>query len=126
MKLTQILEAKYATGYVFIPTDETFIGDSTWGVVSYDLESGQPFEPQIAAIISKDYGEPWEEIIEYLTPPSAIWVVRKDIYEAIFRANKNASTGNDSDWDAVNSMIKALFHELSVQTIKLNWPRRNQ
>jgi len=126
MKLAQLLEAKYATGYVFIPTDETFIGDSTWGVESFDLESGQPFEPQIAAIVSKSYGETWEEIIEYLTPPSAIWVVRKDIYEAILRANKNASTGNDTAWDAVTSMMKSLFSELSVQTIQLNWPRRNQ
>ena len=123
MKLSHILEAKYATGYVFILTDETFIGDSTWGIDSYDLKSGQPFEPQIAAIVSKNYGESWEEISEYLTPPSAIWVVRKDIYEAILRANKNASQGNDTAWDAVTSMMKSLFHELSVQTIELNWQR---
>ena len=126
MKLTQILEAKYATGYVFIPTDETFIGDSSWGINSYDLKSGQPFEPQIEALVSKDYGEPWEDILEYMTPPSAIWVVRKDIYESIVRSSKNVRAGGDAEWDAVTSMMKSLFHELSVQTIKLTWPRRNQ
>ena len=126
MKVSHILEAKYAGNVVFIPTDETTRGDSTWGINSFDLNPKQPLEPQIAAKIEKDYGETWDEIIEYMTPPSAVWVVRKDIYEIILRASRNVHAGNDSTHYAVMAMVKSLLSEVSVQTIKLNWPRRDQ
>ncbi|HDY87426.1 MAG TPA: hypothetical protein ENH82_04830 [bacterium] len=126
MKLSHILEAKYAGNVVYIPTDETTNGDTTWGINSYELKSGQPLEPQIVAKIEKDYGESWDEIMEYMEPPSAVWVVRKDIYEIILRASRNTEAGNDSFAYAIMSMMKSLFHEVAVQTIKLNWPRRNQ
>ena len=126
MKLSHILEAKYAGKVVFIPTDETTIGDSTWGINSFDLNPRQPLELQIITKIEKDYGESWDEIMGYLEPPSAVWVVQKDIYDIILRANRNTEAGNDSTWYAVMAMTKSLFQEVAVQTIKLNWPRRNQ
>ena len=121
MKVSHILEAKYAGNVAFIPTDETTRGDSTWGINSFDLNPGQPLEPQIAAALSKDYGEPWDDIMEYLTPPSAVWVIPKDIYDVIIKATRGTEAGNDSSWDAIMSMTKSLFNDLAVQTVKLNW-----
>ena len=126
MKLSHVLEAKYAGNVIYIPTDETTEGDSTWGINSFDLNPKQPLEPQIAAKIEKDYGETWDEIMGYMTPPSAVWVVRKDIYEIILRASRNVVAGNDSTHYAIMAMVKSLLNEVSVQTIKLNWPRRDQ
>jgi len=136
MKFKELQEARLAgSGMIGVLTDGTTEGDSAWGSYGMKLESGQSLEHQVANwLISEYFGNPGgleefeDELKDHLESgreslPTSIWIVPADIYNLVYTASQQSNPGGDSAWFAIHELMKIIYMNAAIKTLKLDWKK---